>query len=62
MLFSCGRTFIEKEKDHYYLYDTNFNEVGSTRFSEIDSDGFENGLAIVKTYDQWGIIDTSGNF
>ncbi len=59
--FSCGRVFIEKEEDRFFMYDTAFREIGPMNYSALLHGGFTNGLAIVRDNAYWGIIDTAGN-
>jgi hypothetical protein len=60
--FSCGRAFVSRNNSEYYMINTNLKRVSSLSFSDILYYKFENGYAIVKTEDGWGIIDTSANF
>ncbi len=61
--FSNGRAFIMDKSLEFYLIDQNFQKVTAQKFEDVTT-GFDKGFAFVKVsgYDDYGLIDTSGNF
>ncbi len=60
--FSEGRAFVQDDKGDYYLINIKFEKITETKFSDVDSRGFENGLAVVKYEEGWGLIDSMGKY
>lgn len=60
--FSNGRVFVREEDGDYILLDRNFKRIGNNTYTYIVNDRFQDGYAIVKTKDGYGIIDTMANF
>jgi hypothetical protein len=57
--FSENFAFCQK-KDEYVLINRKGKEIA--RYDEVKEPGFHNGRALVMRDDNWGIIDTTGNF
>lgn len=58
--FSEGFAFWQDESTAYHLINRKGNVIG--KYDDLIGNGFKNGLAIVKTNNLWGIIDTTATF
>ncbi|HEY9045949.1 MAG TPA: WG repeat-containing protein [Ohtaekwangia sp.] len=60
--FYDNRAFVKNDNWESYLINTQGALVTKTVFQDVFDPGFKDGFAFVKVNDQWGRIDTSGNF
>ncbi|MBK7468357.1 MAG: WG repeat-containing protein [Saprospiraceae bacterium] len=60
--FSENRCFVTYDYKNYFIVNNLGKHVGKDNYQDIQNDGFQNGIAILKFKNKWGIIDTNANW
>jgi len=60
--YSENRAFVGLEYTKNFLIDQHGKRVGNEYYQDVKDEGFQNGIALVKVNDKWGIINNKAHW